>query len=241
MRYFGTKYISVFYYVFVNMANGSVETEITDDESASASNIYIEKLIVVALAVFLFFTLLLYGGNTAAEFVRSVNPHGPEYYTIQDILIHDDKIVYFHDSFKPILERAFPTNVGNVNYSIETDEERLLSLQLGGKNECDGVVISRYSLSNLATQVENKISEQLTSCNELYLLYEEELFIQDVIVPISQTLGDLGDGLLYAINTMLSKGLYSDVHDRYANLGRECEYTALREPNGVVWKALVTL
>jgi len=78
MRYFGTKYISVFYYVFVNMANGSVETEITDDESASASNIYIEKLIVVALAVFLFFTLLLYGGNTAAEFVRSVNPHGPE-------------------------------------------------------------------------------------------------------------------------------------------------------------------
>jgi len=60
------------------MANGSVEIEITDEESTRASDIYIEKLIVVALAVFMFFTLLLYGGSTAAAFVRSTNPHGPE-------------------------------------------------------------------------------------------------------------------------------------------------------------------
>jgi len=32
------------------------------------------------------------------------------YYTIQDILVKDDKIVCFHDSVKPILESAFPTN-----------------------------------------------------------------------------------------------------------------------------------
>jgi len=162
------------------------------------------------------------------------------YYTIQDILVNDDKIVCFHDSLTPILESAFPTNAGNFNYSIETDEERLLSLQQGGKYECDGVVISRYSLSNLATQVENKTSEVLTSCNGLYPLYEEVLFSQDVIVPISQTLGELGDELMYAMNTMLRKGLYSDVHDWYANVGRECEYTALGEPVGVKWKALVT-
>jgi len=240
IRYVATKCISVFYYFFANMANGSVETEITDEESTRASDIYIEKLIVVALAVFMFFTLLLYGGSTAAAFVRSTNPHGPEYYTIQDILVKDDKIVCFHDSVKPILERAFPTNTGNFNYSIETDEERLLSLQQGGKYECDGVVISRYSLSNLATQVESKTSELLTSCNGLYPLYEEVLFSQDVIVPISQTLGELGDELMYAMNTMLRKGLYSDVHDWYANLGRECEYPALGEPKGVQWKALVT-
>jgi len=162
------------------------------------------------------------------------------YYTIQDILVKDDKIVCFHDSVKPILESAFPTNAGNFNYSIETDEERLLSLQQGGKYECDGVVISRYSLSNLATQVESKTSELLTSCNGLYPLYKEVLFSQDVIVPISQTLGELGDELMYAMNTMLRKGLYSDVHDWYANLGRECDYTAMGEPKGVQWKALVT-
>jgi len=76
--YFGKKCISIFYYFFANMANGSVSTEITDEESTPASDIYIEKLIVVALAVFMFFVLLLYGGSTAAAFVRSTNPHGPE-------------------------------------------------------------------------------------------------------------------------------------------------------------------
>ena len=162
------------------------------------------------------------------------------YYTIQDILVTDDKIVCFHDSLKPVLENAFPTNAGKFNYSIETDEERLLSLQQGGKYECDGVVISRYSLSNLGTQVENKTSKILTSCNGLYPLYEQVLFSQDVIVPISQTLGELGDELLFAMNTMLRKGLYSDVHDWYANLGRECEYTAMGEPVGVKWEAFVT-
>jgi len=156
------------------------------------------------------------------------------YYTIRDILLKDDKIVCFHDSLKPILESAFPTYVGSFNYSIETDEERLVSLQQGGKYECDGVVISQYSLSNLATRVESKTSELLTSCNRLYPLYEEVLFSQDVIVPMSQTLGELGDELVYAINTRLSIGLYSDVHDRYANLGRDCEYTALGEPVGVL-------
>ena len=162
------------------------------------------------------------------------------YDTIQDVLLEGDKIVCFHDSLKPIMENAFPTNAGNFNYTIETDEERLLSLQQGGKYECDGVVISRYSLSNLATQVENKTSEVLTSCNGLYPLYEQVLFSQDVIVPISQTLGELGDELLSAMNTMLRKGLYSDVHDWYANSGSGCEYTAMGEPVGVVWKALVT-
>jgi len=60
------------------MANWSVEIEITDEESTRASDIYIEKLIVVALAAFMFVTFLLYGGSTAAAFVRSTNSHGPE-------------------------------------------------------------------------------------------------------------------------------------------------------------------
>jgi len=38
--------------------------------------LYIEKMIVVALSVFLFYTLLLYGGSTAAEFVNY--PQGAE-------------------------------------------------------------------------------------------------------------------------------------------------------------------
>ena len=41
------------------------------------------------------------------------------YYTIQDILLKDDKIVCFHDSLKPILESVFPTYMGHFNYSID--------------------------------------------------------------------------------------------------------------------------
>jgi len=75
-QYFLKKGISLFYYFFNGFATGSVETELEDNGSTTASNIYVEKIIVVALTVFLFFTLLLYGGSTAAEFVNS--PTGPE-------------------------------------------------------------------------------------------------------------------------------------------------------------------
>ena len=75
-QYFLKKGVSVFFYFFTSFATGAVETEIDDNDSTPASNIYVEKIIVTAISVFLFFTLLLYGGSTAAEFVN--NPQGPE-------------------------------------------------------------------------------------------------------------------------------------------------------------------
>ncbi len=75
-HYFLKKGISVFFYFFTTFATGAVDAEIEDNDSTPASNVYVEKIIVVALSVFLFFTLLLYGGSTAAEFVN--NPQGPE-------------------------------------------------------------------------------------------------------------------------------------------------------------------
>ncbi len=75
-QYFIKKGVSVFFYFFTSFSTGVVDTEIEDNDSTPASNIYVEKIIVVALSVFLFFTLLFYGGSTAAEFVNS--PQGPE-------------------------------------------------------------------------------------------------------------------------------------------------------------------
>ena len=75
-QYFLKKGISVFFYFFTTFSSGVVETEIEDNDSTPASNIYVEKLIVVALSVFLFFTFILYGGSIAAIFVN--NPQGPE-------------------------------------------------------------------------------------------------------------------------------------------------------------------
>ena len=76
--YFAKKSVSVFFYFFSHFANGSVDTEMEKGELSPGSNVFIEKIIVVALGTFVFFTLLFYGGSTAAAFVRSINPHGPE-------------------------------------------------------------------------------------------------------------------------------------------------------------------
>ncbi len=155
------------------------------------------------------------------------------------MLNEDGKIICFHSSLKSTMESEFPTRMDNFNYLLERDEDRLKSLQRDN-NECDGVVISQYSLASLATQVENQASQVLLSCRKLYPLYERKLFSLDVIVPISQTLGVLGDELTKVMNTMLAKRLYSDRHDIYANVGRECEFEALGEPAGVSWKSFAT-
>ncbi len=68
--------VSVFFHFFTSFSTGFVETEIEDNDSTPTSTICVEKMIVAALSVFLFFTLILYGGSTAAEFVN--NPQGPE-------------------------------------------------------------------------------------------------------------------------------------------------------------------
>jgi len=75
-QYIIKKGVSLFFHFFTSFATGFVETEIEDNDSTPTSNICVEKMIVVALSVFLFFTLILYGGSTAAEFVN--NPQGPE-------------------------------------------------------------------------------------------------------------------------------------------------------------------
>jgi len=130
------------------------------------------------------------------------------------------------------MERFYPTNIENFIYSDVSDVDRLLTLQL---NEgCDGIIISRYSLDLIATYVENDVVP-IESCDGLYPLYDQELFTQDVIVPVSQTLGDLGDELIDIMNTMIDKKLYRDLHDeRIGDLGKECQFEALGEPDGVV-------
>lgn len=83
------------------------------------------------------------------------------------------------------------------------------------------------------------MSTQIGSCDGLYPLYYENLFTQEVIVAISQTLGDLGDEFVNVMSTMASKNLYRDRHDDYvANLGEACEFKALNDRTRVSWKAL---
>ena len=70
------KFLGIFYYCFLSIANGAIESEFEDDDVESNSGI--ERIIVVALTTFLFFVLVLYGASSAAGFVESLNPTGPE-------------------------------------------------------------------------------------------------------------------------------------------------------------------
>mmetsp|Transcript_833 Transcript_833/g.1083 ORF Transcript_833/g.1083 Transcript_833/m.1083 type:complete len:176 (+) Transcript_833:825-1352(+) len=107
------------------------------------------------------------------------------------------------------MERFYPTNIENFSYLNTSDVDRLLTV--------DSDVVP------------------ITSCDGLYPLYDEELFTQDVIVPVSQTLGGLGDELIDIMNTMIDKNLYRDLHDdRIGRLLDECQFEALGEPDGVV-------
>jgi len=128
------------------------------------------------------------------------------------------------------MERKYPTNTEYFVNTTENDIDRLRDLQ--NDNMCDGVVISRYSLSFISTQIE--------SCKHLYPLYDEELFTQDIIVAISQTLGALGDELVNVMDIMSSKNLYRDKHDYHSTSYVECTFDALGEPEGVVWKSFLT-
>jgi len=227
--YFLYKLVSVFFYVFTYIANGAAERYINDDEPVSRVSVLIEKLVVVSISVFIFFTVIIYGSSTAAGFVKSLSPHGPEYESLQDLFINS-KRVCFHNTFYDLMERKYPTNTEYFGNSSELDIYRLFDLQ--NDNMCDGVVISRYSLSFLSTQID--------SCKHLYPLFDEELFTQDVIVAISQTLGELGDELVNVMDIMSSKNLYRDKHDNYSTFNDECTFDALGEPKGVVWKSFLT-
>jgi len=125
----------------------------------------------------------------------------------------------------------YPTNVDNFNKSILSDTERILSLQ--SNIECDGVVISQYSLSFISTEL---------SCDSLYPLYDEDLFNQEVVVAISQTLGELGDELVDVMDIMSDKDLYRDKHDYHVSKlsEEECTFKALGEPKGVVLESFST-
>ena len=72
------KFWGSFHYCFLLIANGAVESELEEDDVESSSNSGIERIIVVALTTFLFFVLVLYGASSAAGFVESLNPTGPE-------------------------------------------------------------------------------------------------------------------------------------------------------------------
>ena len=154
--------------------------------------------------------------------------------TFQDLL--NDKNnktrVCFHDSLKDVMEEMFPTDTRNFDYSNKTDRDRLVSLR--DSEGCDGVIISRYSLSYIATQVKTDSLDSLTSCKSLYPLYDDELFTQDVVIPISPTLGSLGDELIDAMNKMLSKDRYIENHYWFASIGEECEFEGREEKEGVV-------
>jgi len=148
--------------------------------------------------------------------------------TIHDVFATENKKVCFHDSLLGIMEREYPTHVDSFNKSNVNDTQRLQYLQ--SNDQCDGVVISRYSLSFISTQIKS-------SCNKLYPLYDEDLFSQEVIVPISQTLGALGDELVRVMDIMASKNLYRIRHDDIvSSLDEGCEFRVLNYQNGVLWE-----
>ena len=148
--------------------------------------------------------------------------------TIHDVFANE-KTVCFHDSLYGIMKGDYPTNVDNFRNSSANDSQRLLNLQ--SNDECDSMVISRYSLSFISTQIKS-------SCDSLYPLYDEDLFSQEVIVSTSQTLGELGDGLINVMDIMASKNLYRDRHDEIvSNLTEGCEFQALNDRKGVAWKS----
>jgi len=149
--------------------------------------------------------------------------------TIHEVFATENKKVCFHDSLYGVMEREYPTNVDKFRNSSMSDTERLLSLQ--SNKECDGVVISRYSLSYIST-----LSE--FSCDSLYPLYDEDLFAQEVVIAISQTLGELGNELVNVMDIMASKNLYRDKHDNYmSNLSEGCEFEAQKYRKGVEWES----
>lgn len=76
--YYLKKCVGVLYYSATYVTNGAAEVYLDDDGSTSRTNILIEKLIVVSLSVFIFFSVIIYGSSTAAGFVDSLNPYGPE-------------------------------------------------------------------------------------------------------------------------------------------------------------------
>ena len=84
------------------------------------------------------------------------------YNSVHDVFSTENKKVFFHDSLYGIMEREYPTNVDDFHISSVNDTQRLLYLQ--SNDQCDGVVISRYSLSFISTQV--------GSCDILYPLYD---------------------------------------------------------------------
>lgn len=69
-NYFVRKSCGIFFHFFSYFNNGSVETEVDEDGSMPVIYVIIEKVIVVALATFVFITLILYGSGTAALFVH---------------------------------------------------------------------------------------------------------------------------------------------------------------------------
>ena len=129
------------------------------------------------------------------------------------------------------MESDFPTYTFLFKGTGETDSSRINLLQ--DDSGCDGVIISRYSISFIATENDN--------CKVLYPLYDEELFVQDIVIPVSQTLGDLGDELIRIFNVMIEKDLYINAHNNARTaLGSECKFDALGEPDGVVEESFYT-
>ncbi len=129
------------------------------------------------------------------------------------------------------MERKYPTYIDNFHHSSVNDSQRLLYLQ--NNNGCDSIVISRYSLSFISTQTDS-------SCDSLYPLYDENLFTQDVIIAISQTLGELGDELVNVMDIMASKNLYRERHDNIvSSFGEGWEYKDLKDMTGVVWESFI--
>jgi len=151
--------------------------------------------------------------------------------TIHDVFSIENKKVCFYDRLYRIIERTYPSNLDNLYYSSENDTERLLHLQ--NNDQGDGVVIFRYSLSFIYTQIKS-------FCDSLYPLYDENLFTQEVIVAISQTLGELGDELVIVMDTMVDKDLYRDRHDDIVSSADEgCDIRVTNNRNRIAWESFL--
>ena len=155
--------------------------------------------------------------------------------SLPDILSRPDKVVCHHKSLRFNLEAAGYNLLNSPLGGDWTDTERLLNLESGS---CDGVIISRSSLEYIISS-ENvaKNNNMRGICSTLHPFLENTLFVEQIVIPISLTLGSLGEEIIKQTNVLIDRGFYKKYHvsERY-NVA--CVFNSLENDVTVNWKTL---
>ena len=126
--------------------------------------------------------------------------------SLHDLASKSDQYACNHLNTLDALERAGYSRM-IFKSSAQTDIERILALENGDMG-CDGVIISRSSLEILS-----KNSEHKDIVCSLYPLFEEDIFVSSVVIPIGPSLGEVGKELLMETNDMLSKFYFTALYN----------------------------